>query len=380
MGYAKKLSLFKSTMLLVDYFMSFYKILGLIQKHRAVLLLVSLLLNQSVCASQNKTGDTSTSDYAIKVNFDLWPGYYPLVLADELGLYERYGTQIDFVVPENTDQMLNDFTAGKVDVICAALGDILALSEKDPDIRIVLVSDHSHGGDSLIRLREHKNTDSQTTVASTRTNGKRPLTIGTNLGGFGEVFVRQYIEQLAGTEPTSIVQLEASQALNALEKGRVDIAHTWEPYVSEAINEGAEVIFSSKQTPGLIPDVVAMRSSFLEQEPMAAQAFIKAWLDAVDWWQKHPRKGNEMIESRLILMPDSISLKGIRLLDRQENIRAFSDRSSKQSLYQVSNHYLNFYRSQGSLKTAIKPEQILYPALLSPEPMKQSNTAPITKK
>jgi NitT/TauT family transport system substrate-binding protein len=290
----------------------------------------------------------------IKIGIDLWPGYYPLVLAKHLGLFKKHGLQVDIVLPESTDNMLGQFIDGDLDMVCVAMGDAFSLYNKDNDLRVVMITDESAGGDALvgqIALREKS-------LKWDSLKGKR---IGTNLNGFGELFVRRFLaNQGADPDTVSFVQLEAADALNALQYNKVDIAHTWEPYVSEILsfNKGT-VVFDSSQTPGLIPDALLANGPFIKNNPEQLKLFIKAWLEAAQWWLENPAQGNALIESELVMMPDSVSLKGVKLYDKHANLKAFKAGQGMDSIFHVTQMYIDFFTAKGIVKAGLKPEDII---------------------
>ena len=294
----------------------------------------------------------------INVGIDLWPGYYPIVLAKHLGMFKKRGLRVNFVLPESTDNMLGQFTDGKLDMVCVAMGDAFSLYNKDPNLRIVMITDESSGGDALLASR-NLNKISPATLSGAK--------IGTNLQGFGELFVNTFLKQ-KGLNPDSVtlVHLEAANALNALQSGKADIAHTWEPYVTEiqSFNVGS-VIFDSSYTPGLIPDALLANGEFIKNHPKDLKKFISAWLEASKWWLDNLAKGNAIIESEMVMMPDSVNLNGVKLYDLNSNIRAFKPKNNMESLHYVTQLYIDFFVDKGLIKEGFKPEWILDGQFLS---------------
>jgi len=128
--------------------------------------------------------------------------------------------------------------------------------------------------------------------------------------------------------------------------------HTWEPYVSDISQYfGADVIFDSSQTPGLIPDALLANGQFLKQQPEALKRFIAAWFKGVDWWQKNRALGDQIIEQELLMIPGSLSLKGTKLFTLKDNQRAFSAQGNMQSINFVTEIYLNFFKEKQAFKT-----------------------------
>lgn len=245
----------------------------------------------------------------LRLAMDRWAGYYPAVLADELGYLREEGLTLELTMPSDTDAMLAEFAAGRHDLVGTALGDLIVLSRRRDDIRVLLVADESSGGDALLA---RPGLDDAT----------RPLRVGTNIGGFGELFLEEAWRAMGlGPDDIRLLEVEGADVPAALAAGRIDLGHTWEPYVSEAEALGAVRRFDSSATPGLIPDVIATTADVARERPDDLRAFNRAWFRASDWWASHPDEGNALIERRLGLAPGSVSLAGVTRLDLEANRR-----------------------------------------------------------
>lgn len=271
----------------------------------------------------------------IKVGIDLWPGYYPLLIAQHNGYFKEQQLEVTYVLPEETNNLMTMFNDNKIDLLCVAMGDAFVLYDEDQDMRIVMITDESLGGDALLKKGELPKKGN-------------PIKIGTNLQGFGELFVREYIKKHDINKKDVVwVQQEASQAMDYLRTGKANIVHTWEPYVTEIKTYfGAQVIFDSSQTPGLIPDALLANGQFIQQHPVALKKFISAWLKAASWWLENRVLGDRIIENKLLLLPGTLSLKGIKLYTAKENRATFKQQSGKKSVYEVTQMYRDFFHSK----------------------------------
>ncbi|GAA6134782.1 hypothetical protein NBRC116188_15720 [Oceaniserpentilla sp. 4NH20-0058] len=277
----------------------------------------------------------SLAKTSIKVGIDLWPGYYPIIIAKHQGFFSEADLDVSYVLPEETNNLLNMFSEHRIDLLCVAMGDAFALYEKDSDFRVVMITDQSNGGDALLR------------------KGPLPkpghkVKIGTNLQGFGELFVREFLKR-SGYFPQDVVlvQQEASQAMEYLRSGKADIVHTWEPYVSDITKYyGAQVVFDSGETPNLIPDALLANGQFIKHHPEALKKFVSAWFKGVQWWQDNRALGDQIIEQNLLLIPGSLSLKGIKLYSLKDNQIAFSSQSGMKSINFVADKYLDFFKAK----------------------------------
>lgn len=282
--------------------------------------------------------------YSMRLSIDLWPGYYPAIVAKEKGWFKEAGLDLKLDMPGNTDKMLALFSAGSIDAIAVAFGDAILVTRQMPDLAVILVTDESAGGDAVLSMDENALSDLK---------GKR---IGTNLGGFGELLIRRMLDlQGVKVEEVNLVNVDASKVPSLLGAGGLDIAHTWSPYVGQAVSKGAKIVFSSADTPGLIPDTIAVSDEFRRSNPEAVKIFLDVWFKAQRWWLDNYQEGNQLIAEATGQRVTSISLEGIRLLDREANINTFSDTQSQKGLPNVLQVYNEFYSRAGVIRTPADP-------------------------
>lgn len=299
-----------------------------------VLVLMSLVL--SACG-----GSSATSSEPVKVNFayDWWAGYYPALIAIEKGFYAESNLDVVATKPELTDTMMADFLGGKYDFIGVSLGDLINLTQLSDDIYFVIASDESAGGDAFLST-----TDIQSFADL---KGKN---IGVNQGSFAEVFVMATLaENGIGRGDVTIVNMDASELPAGLRDGTIEAGHTWEPYVTEAKNDGNKVLFSSADTPGLVIDGIVVRGAFVREHPEAAQAFVDGWFRAVDYWMANPEEGNEAAAKLSGDDPAEISLEGIDLKTLADNQALFQQGDTTASLFFTAQLYVDYFISSGAL-------------------------------
>jgi NitT/TauT family transport system substrate-binding protein len=274
----------------------------------------------------------------LRIGIDLWAGYYPLVLAEELGYLAEENVSIDVRVPRDTDGMLAEFAAHGYDAVAVSLADVVTLTRTVPDLRLVILSDESAGGDVIFaRSPVSRGEDLR---------GKR---IATNLGGFGELFVRDLLLRHGlSAGDVELVNVEAANVPEQLGKGRVDLGHTWEPYASQARAQGMTPVLTSADTPGLIMDGLICRGAVLDRRGDEVRGLCRAWFRAVDWWQANEAEGERRIERRLGLQPGDAKPAGIRILTAAENRRQMHGGSAA-PLARVANRYVDFFVARGML-------------------------------
>jgi NitT/TauT family transport system substrate-binding protein len=303
----------------------------------------------------------------LEVSFNHWPGFYPVVIAHELGLLEKHGVEVDLISFRDTETHLAEIAAGRFDGALMSIGSAVVIAGGNPDARVVMAVDQSRGADAVVALPGIE------TPADLRDKS-----IGTMLGGFGEVFVRAMLRE-AGLTPddVNLVNITGSEVPGELKAGRIDAGQTWEPYVTRAIKNGAHVIFTSRETPGLIQDVVVFQRKTLEEHPLAVKGFIDAWFQAAELWLADPEEGNRIISETLGISPDECSLEGVELLLRKQNLEAFGLTDKPGTLLPVAHEYADFYLDSGNVSVKVDVERMLDPSFVM-RPDAKTEVEPLT--
>ena len=278
----------------------------------------------------------------LQIGIDLWAGYYPALLAEQLGYFRAEQVAVQLSIPEDTDQLLVDFAAGSLDGIGVALGDTINVVEANPDARIILLSDLSNGADMVLGMPPINIPEDL-----------RGRSVGTNLGGFGELLVRQMLDQ-HGVLPSTVklVNIDASQAVDRLVSGELAAVHTWEPYASRARALGAKVLYTSRDAEGLTLDGFIFSGDTLRSRPAAVRRFVKAWFRAVEHWQAHPEEADALVAKRLDVSPSAVSREGIHLFSLDEERKLFEAGPTNRSARHVLGRFVDYFLSRGTLSAA----------------------------
>jgi NitT/TauT family transport system substrate-binding protein len=302
--------------------------------------------------------EPAPAELPLQIGLDLWPGYYPALLADELGYYRDERVAVELSLPEDTDQLLADFAAGSLDGIAVALGDTINVVEANPDARIVLFSDVSNGADMVLAMPP-------VNVPEDLRDG----TVGTNLGGFGEVLVRHMLEQ-HGVPPTvvKVVNVDAAQAVSRLVSGELTAVHTWEPYASQARAAGARVVYTSRDADGLVIDGFIFSGETLRTRPEAVRRFVRAWFRAQSHWLAHPEADDRIVDKRLTGVASGVDRSGIRPLQVSDVRELFTPGGTNRSARHVLEQFVGYFLSRGTLSMAPDLDHLLDPRFLPAAP------------
>ncbi|MBK8051338.1 MAG: ABC transporter substrate-binding protein [Anaerolineales bacterium] len=75
--------------------------------------------------------------------------------------------------------------------------------------------------------------------------------------------------------------------------GQVDAAVTYEPYISAAIAQNNQIkpIYTAAAKPGLISDVLAVRTQFAQENPETMKKLLQVWDEALAYLNENPDQG-----------------------------------------------------------------------------------------
>ncbi|MBD1931091.1 MULTISPECIES: ABC transporter substrate-binding protein [Cyanophyceae] len=325
-------------------------------KSRFFRFLSLFLLSIVLITSCNSTTTVSSRSElpTLRVIYNLWPGNFPIAIAYEKGFFTAQGVKVEPVYIENYIESISAFSADRTDGIATSLGSIINIIGKNPDVQITQVTDQSAGADVLVVQRDIKSMKDL--------KGKR---IGTKLGDFGELFISTLLHKNhLTTNDVTLVNVEPESVPAGLQSGDIQAGNTWQPYTGQAVKAGAKVLLSTKQTPGLLPNVIAFRTSVVRDRPLQIQAFIRAWFQAQDYWKAHPEESNALIAKKLNLKPEEVSTDGVQLYTLQDNLKAFTPGSTSESLYHTAKFYADFYTRTGGLNAALDIQKLIEPSFV----------------
>lgn len=274
----------------------------------------------------------------LKVEFTSFVGEHSGIIAQEKGFFKAQGVDIELIYKRYNQVEIANFSAGKYDAITLTMGSFINLSATNPDIQAVVVIDESTGADVVVAQSQIK------TLADLK--GKK---LGTNLGGFSEIFVTEMLKTANLTsDDVNLVKLEASEIPQGMKNNTIQAGHTWEPYLSEAIKSGGNILFTSKQTPGLVLDIIVFRGEIIRDRPEDVRAFVRGWLEASAYWKANVQEGNAIISKALKIPLNTISLEGVNLTDLGKNQKLFQS-SNSNSIYKNAKIYADFFIRSGNV-------------------------------
>ena len=272
-------------------------------KHLYALVWIALLFSVTGCMREPET--------ALRIGTNVWIGSEPLYLARELGRLKPATVQL--VEYPSASEVLRAFRNQAIDGMVISLDELFGLAVDGFQPKIILVVDVSHGADVVVGRRGMR------TMHDLK--GKSVAVESSALGAY--VLSRALTLNGMQASDVNVVHLESNEQPSAFEKGQVDGAVTFDPYRIQFLRTGAKTLFDSTQIPGEIVDLLAVRASAFDKHPIAIQALLSGWFDAIEYMKNEPKDAAQRMGVRQQTSGAQFqeALQGLHIPSREENLR-----------------------------------------------------------
>jgi NitT/TauT family transport system substrate-binding protein len=318
---------------------------------RTFILLMILLISgiqNTACAPQQKP--------PIRIAISAWAGVEPAELAAQLGYFEKHGVAVEIVRFSAYSDSIDALVDGKVDAGMHTLDDAIRYNSAGKDVRVVLLTDYSFGGDGLVARPGIES------LADLR--GKK---VGAEIGTVGHLSLLKILE-ISGltTNDISIVSIPAWEIQQAMFDGKIDAGVTWEPYLTSTADEmGGKVLITSREYPEIIVTTMTFDAAVAADRPEDVQKIVAAYFDAVEYIKQNPqdaylRMGQAEGISAAVF---ESHVSGIQYLDLAANAELFGKEGNGRAHTQAG-VIAQFLLDQGVITSLPDISQLLAPAFV----------------
>ncbi|MEA3212482.1 MAG: NitT/TauT family transport system substrate-binding protein [Chthoniobacter sp.] len=279
----------------------------------------------------------------IKIGYSDWPGWTAWEIAKEKGFFKKHGVEVKLVwFPIYTDS-LNALNTGKLDANCQTWSDTIPPLAEGIDLKVVLVNDNSAGNDGLVARKEIKSVKDL--------KGK---TVATELGTCDHFLLLQALAKNKMTEKDiNFKNMTVPDAAAAYRQGKLDAAVIWQPSLNDVMKEGkANLLFTSKDIPGLIPDLLVFQTKVVKAREADIQKIVAAWFDVYEFVKKSPDEAVAIMAKIVEQKPEEYKafLPGTKFFDLKADLKAFEKSTDETSLYQSGKVISDFLVGAGLMK------------------------------
>lgn len=277
----------------------------------------------------------------LRFGYTSYVGYNPYPLAKEKGFFAQQGVDVELVLKTDVNDLLPDLAAGRIDGFSYPADGPVRLLSKGSRLKLVLVNGDCLGCDSIIAQPRFQS------VADLK--GQK---IGVLVGSFGEMIVDEMMRQNnLAIGDVKLVNADERAVTESIKNDTIQAGHTWEPHTSKALKDGAKVLFSTAQTPGLFIDITMFSESVVDERPDDIRAFIRAWYQAIAYWDANPKEGNELVGKALSLPPGDVAeARGVYTFFSPEEARKrLANDNDPKSLPSILARHTDFLVRTGAL-------------------------------
>jgi NitT/TauT family transport system substrate-binding protein len=232
------------------------------------------------------TGSAPTEVDSIKIGYSAWPGWFPLAVAEQAGIFDQVGLDVDLVYFADYIASIDAMAAGELDFVTQTLNDTMASVAFGSEQVIVVVNDNSTGNDKIICDGSINSIEDMA--------GK---TVAAEAGVVDHFLLVQGLESAGMTEDDIDFRGVLTDAAAAgFADGEFDCVGVFAPFWITALErEGSHEVFSSADFPGLIPDHIVATRDIVDGNPAAVQKLVDAWYLTLEYMEANPDEANEIM-------------------------------------------------------------------------------------
>ncbi|MEM8682911.1 MAG: ABC transporter substrate-binding protein [Pseudomonadota bacterium] len=263
--------------------------------------------------------DDHDHDDPIALGTNIWAGYEPLYLARKTGLLADSDARLlEF---SSSTQVMRAFANGTIDAATLTLDEVLSLRDAGIVVVVILVLDMSSGGDAIVAHPEFSKIESL--------RGQRIAVESTALGAL--MLSRALAKNGLRLTDVEVVSVEIDEQELFLSRGDVDAAVTFSPMLERLKDRGMVEVFSSREIPGEVVDVLVATPHLVEAHSDKLVALAESWFAALDVIDAEPQRAAELMAPRLGVTPSDVLLmfQGLEFPDVAGNLEFLSSESSR---------------------------------------------------
>jgi NitT/TauT family transport system substrate-binding protein len=231
----------------------------------------------------------------LSIGTNLWPGYEMIYLAENQGKYDP--ARVSIHQKASASDVMQTFMSGEINAAGLTLDETLQLIDKGYPLEIIAITDVSDGGDMVLSKPEIKTPYDLV--------GK---TIGVEETALGAYMLARFL-QYANIKDQDIKTkaITIDQHETAYQTGEVDAVISFDPPASKIKATGANLLFSSKNIPNEIIDVIVISAGDNKPSDANIQHFLSGYYQARQAFITEPETHLPFISHRLGLTPEETS-------------------------------------------------------------------------
>lgn len=316
------------------------------KKQSRLYLIILTLLAITVVSACGK-GVSKKEDVTLRVAYNLWVGSAGLFIADDKKFFDEAGVNVELVQFASPTEATQALLSKNVDVALTTMDTAVMIKAKDKsgrNLKMFNLTDLSSGADGIVGGK------GMTSIADIK--GK---TVAATIGSVNH-FMLSYALQQAGLSESDInlTNVSPDQTGPLFLSGKVDVAATWEPYLTEALSNGGNILFSTKDAPDLIIDGMMTSQELINEHEEELRKLVEAIEKGTQYYYANSDEAADIVAKKLETSKDEVALmmEGVTLIPQEETKSMMTEKMSE--LEERTKAYSKFFIDQKLISEEIK--------------------------
>ena len=305
--------------------------------------LASMML---VAAGTNATAAQAATT-SMKIGTVVWIGYGPFFVADAKNIYKKHDLKVTLQMFADPALIPTAMASHSIDGGMLTYDQVIGSSAKGLAHKVVMPIDYSNGGDAIVA-----------TGAITKVSDFKGKKIGFNPLSPSDFLLSYALKKNGLTDKDyEMVPMTPEAVPAAMVSGGIPIGVTYEPSLSQILSLGGgkkfHVVFSSKDAPGLIADVLVFDQKYIQAHPKEIKGLIESYVEGMAYMKAHPDESAKIIGKAMGVSGKEAmaQMSGVYNIPLAEMPKAFVKSAETTSYYASGEVISNILKNKGQIKT-----------------------------
>jgi NitT/TauT family transport system substrate-binding protein len=276
---------------------------------------------------------------------DSFLGYAYAFIAADKGFFKNNGVDVELILSKDYSENLRLYESGDTDGFFGVFPEVILYNAQGNKTVVVYITDYSDTADVLIADPLY---DSLEALKGKKIGIER-------VNSFSHLFIIELFKRAGIDESELQFEIVPSQEVtNALDSGKIEAGHTWNPEKTKALNKGYKIVGKAGNVRGIITDVLALNAGLIKERPEDIFAIVKSVSQARDFLNKNPEEAFRiMVKYEGGSFEEmAAAIKEMYLLDLQDNLKSMEPSSEINSLYGSGAIISEYYMNRGQISEA----------------------------
>ncbi|MDB5774645.1 MAG: putative thiamine biosynthesis protein [Herbaspirillum sp.] len=315
----------------------------------------SALRNIVAGAALALTASASFAATTLNIGTVIWIGYGPFYVAEAMNMFKKYGVSAKLQVFSDPALIPSAMASGSVQGGMLTYDQVVGQVAHGIGQKVVMPIDYSNGGDAIVA-----------DASITKIGDFKGKKIGFNPLSPSD-FLLSYALKSNGLSDKDItpVSMTPETVPAAMASGQMPIGVTYEPSLSQIVGQGGgkkfHVVFSSKNAPGLIADVLVFNDKFIQSNPKDIDGIMRAYLDGMAYMKAKPDEAAKIIGKFMGVSGKEVKeqLSGVYNIPLAEMPKAYMKSKETTSYYASGEIIASTLKAKGQIAAAPATESTI---------------------